>query len=773
MTTLKHILIALSAAILLVFAGCQTPEPDLSFPTISVQGTGAVSLEKAATSFPVLLMSNRPWKATSDVPWIAFDPDSGRGGTEAQTVTVTVLENTSYDRTATITFDCVYDSRSIAVSQTGTGRPEDFMIYFNDFDKAAATQSYGTSGTAWPYLDQFDGWKNELGVGIEGMTYAFSNVSARNNSNSNGTYSDYAGSGLNNLLFSTNGYIAVKNLSLGSFKNFKLTFGTEKYDANNKTALFDPAELPFYVSAGAQKWVPLTYEYKGTAAGRWNIAEAVFSVPEEVTTLSLYVTAKLSGAYRLDDLKLEVSEEAGTVLDFSQGTEIDTGGGQGGGGGDTPSGGSGSGTLSDPYNPAGAAAAVANLTWTSNTDYQKTEKVYVKGKISRIANNGTFGQSGTYGNASFYISADGTGNGEFYVFRTLYFGGEKYTSGIDIKIGDEVVVYGALMNYRGNTPETVAGECQMYSINGATSGDGGQGGGGGDTPSGGSGSGTLSDPYTPAGATAAVAGLTWTSNTDYQKTEKVYVKGKISRIANNGTFGQSGTYGNASFYISADGTGNGEFYVFRTLYFGGEKYTSGIDIKIGDEVVVYGALMNYRGNTPETVAGECQMYSINGATSGDGGSNPGGGDNPGGGVNPPTGDSVTWTIGAANQTWTAATDPTYGAGFSATENGLTIGYYKHKSSSTAVAAQSDHIRIYKGSHLSIKMEGKTITGVVITCKPQSGTSKYCWDMPVADGSTAKADESNLTVTWTGSASSFEADATNGQIRATAIQVFYK
>lgn len=253
MTTLKHILSALSAAILLVFAGCQTPEPDLSFPTISVQGTGAVSLEKAATSFPVLLMSNRPWKATSDVPWIAFDPDSGRGGTEAQTVTVTVLENTSYDRTATITFDCVYDSRSIAVSQTGTGRPEDFMIYFNDFDKAAATQSYGTSGTAWPYLDQFDGWKNELGVGIEGMTYAFSNVSARNNSNSNGTYSDYAGSGLNNLLFSTNGYIAVKNLSLGSFKNFKLTFGTEKYDANNKTALFDPAELPFYVSADAQK----------------------------------------------------------------------------------------------------------------------------------------------------------------------------------------------------------------------------------------------------------------------------------------------------------------------------------------------------------------------------------------------------------------------------------------------------------------------------------------------------------------------------------------
>ena len=124
----------------------------------------------------------------------------------------------------------------------------------------------------------------------------------------------------------------------------------------------------------------------------------------------------------------------------------------GGGGGDTPSGDFGSGTLADPYTPAGAANAVKDLTWTSNTEYQKTEKVYVKGKISRIANKGTFTEGGTYGNASFYISADGTENGEFYVFRTLYFNGEKYTSGTDIKVGDEVIIYGALMNYQGKTP---------------------------------------------------------------------------------------------------------------------------------------------------------------------------------------------------------------------------------------------------------------------------------------------------------------------------------
>ena len=41
----------------------------------------------------------------------------------------------------------------------------------------------------------------------------------------------------------------------------------------------------------------------------------------------------------------------------------------------------GTGTLEDPYNPAGAAAAVANLTWTDKDNYDKTEPVYIKGKI--------------------------------------------------------------------------------------------------------------------------------------------------------------------------------------------------------------------------------------------------------------------------------------------------------------------------------------------------------------------------------------------------------
>ena len=165
-----------------------------------------------------------------------------------------------------------------------------------------------------------------------------------------------------------------------------------------------------------------------------------------------------------------------------------------------------------------------------------------------------------------------------------------------------------MRDYKGNTPETVAGKAYLYSLNGDT---------GSDTPptpptppSGDpKGTGTLDDPYNPLGAVNAVKDLTWTSNDTYDTTAEVYVKGKISRIANKGTFTEGGTYGNASFYISEDGSQDGEFYCFRVLYLGNKKYESGqTDIKVGDEVVVYGQLMNYRNDTPETVSGKAYLY---------------------------------------------------------------------------------------------------------------------------------------------------------------------
>ena len=56
------------------------------------------------------------------------------------------------------------------------------------------------------------------------------------------------------------------------------------------------------------------------------------------------------------------------------------------------------------------------------------------------------------------------------VFRGKYLNNEKFTSEDQIKVGDEVIVYGQLMNYSG-IYELGTGNI-LYSINGQTSGIG-------------------------------------------------------------------------------------------------------------------------------------------------------------------------------------------------------------------------------------------------------------------------------------------------------------
>ena len=621
---------------------------------------------------------------SDEVPWIAVTPDHGVASDQPQSVTLTVLNNAGYNRNKRVKFSINYDYKTIDISQTGERGEEIIGTLENPLTVAGAVKyvknlgadvqsssgvyvkgkisriddnsnfaSSGTYGNATFYISDDGGTSSE-------QFYCYRVLYLGNKKWSSKTDTDVK-VGDDVIIY---GYVV--NYKGNTPETVQGTAFVYEHNGQNRgtggggggeegtPAGTGTAEDPYNVAAARAAVKDLTwtandnYEKTGTVYVKGKISRiadnGTFGQSGTFGNASFYINddgadgAELY-AYRilyLDNKKytsgtdIKVGDEVvicGELMNYrgntpetvSNSAYLYSLNGEGGGGG-THTGGEakGSGTLADPYNPLGAANAVKDLTWTSNTEYEKTGDVYVKGKISRIADKGTFTEGGTYGNASFYISEDGSQQDEFYCFRILYLNNEKYTSGTDIKVGDEVIVCGQLMNYKGNTPETVSGAAYLYSLNGSTGG----GGGGGETTGGGSG--TLEDPYTPAGAMAAVANLTWTSNTEYQKTEKVYVKGKISKIANKGTYTEGGTYGNASYYISVDGSQSNEFYVFRSLYYNGEKYTSGTDIKVGDDVVIYGALMNYKGNTPETVAGENWLYSLNGVTA-DGGGNGGGG----------------------------------------------------------------------------------------------------------------------------------------------------
>ena len=267
----------------------------------------------------------------------------------------------------------------------------------------------------------------------------------------------------------------------------------------------------------------------------------------------------------------------------------------GGGGQDGDyAGAAGSGTLADPYN----TTAILKLTTALAAGAESPEQYYFKGKIVSIGEE--FGTQ--YGNATFYISDDGTSTNQFYVFQALYLGNKKYSSGTNIKVGDEVVICGKTTNFKGNTPETVKGSAYVYSINGET--------GGGDQPAGeAKGTGTKDDPFNVAGAIAKCQQIGSNPSTD-----KYYVKGIAQKDAT-----ADASFNNITVDI-ADTDGGATFTCYQVAGTDGKPLPSGFAIKKGDEVVVYGPIYNYKGNTPET-EGKSAAYivTVNGKATGDGG----------------------------------------------------------------------------------------------------------------------------------------------------------
>ena len=255
----------------------------------------------------------------------------------------------------------------------------------------------------------------------------------------------------------------------------------------------------------------------------------------------------------------------------------------------------GDGTVENPYSVASALYLI--------TEGKITEdNVYVEGIISKIDEIDT----GTYGNATYYISDDGTTTNQLEVFHGFFLNKDKFKSGTEIKVGDKVIVYGQLVYYNQRTPEFTQGN-YIYSLNG-------QAGGGGKTGEA-KGTGTKDDPFNVAAGIAKCQQIGTTPSAD-----KYYVKGIAQEDAT-----ADASYNNITFDI-ADTEGGAKFKCFQVKGTDGKPLPSGFTIKKGDEVVVYGPIYNYKGNTPET-AGQSAAYivTVNGKATGEGG---GGGNTP-------------------------------------------------------------------------------------------------------------------------------------------------
>ena len=249
----------------------------------------------------------------------------------------------------------------------------------------------------------------------------------------------------------------------------------------------------------------------------------------------------------------------------------------------------GNGTVENPYN---VASALYLITEGKTTD----EAVAVEGIISQIDEIDT----GSFGNATYYISDDGTTAKQLQVYRGYYLNGDRFKDKAAIKVGDKVIVSGQLTYHNQKTPEFAQGS-SIYSLNGQ---------GGGSQPAGeAKGTGTKDDPFNVAGAIAKCQQIG--SN---PSTEKYYVKG----TAVDGATADD-SFNNITFDI-ADTEGGAKFKCYQVKGTDGKPLPAGYAIKKGDEVVVYGPMYNYKGNTPET-EGKSAAYivTVNGKATGEGG----------------------------------------------------------------------------------------------------------------------------------------------------------
>ena len=323
------------AALAFAATACDDKKEDLGAPSVEVEKS-EISFEKTGGTETVQVTATRDWKATTEQDWISIGPREGKGSSKAVTVEIKVMENSGLDREGSVKFDIGLDSKTLTVKQKGTGSVADMTVYKNDFDKERAVKSDNVWKT---YLDSFEGWRNETGTGISSVTYASSGVSARTNDkyNSSSSSSDYQGSGMNYLWFGKEPYFEVKNITLPASTNYTLSFGAERNEYKDKDKDKEPDntfkhdEFKVYVSKDGSKWVQIEYSFPaGDKNKRWDLASSTFTVPDGTSALYLYFMSTKASVYCFDDLTLSISEKAGTVIDFSKGVDLGTGGGGGG-----------------------------------------------------------------------------------------------------------------------------------------------------------------------------------------------------------------------------------------------------------------------------------------------------------------------------------------------------------------------------------------------------------------------------------------------------------
>lgn len=241
--------------------------------------------------------------------------------------------------------------------------------------------------------------------------------------------------------------IEVENAPAGSF--VKVLFEIPKQTDNGKVMALTKIAINYTEVAGDKKPAGISYSASSVEVNANDLDKFEAPVLNNPNNLDLTYTSS-------DENVAEVSTEGVVTLTGDEGEAVITAEFAGD---DTYRAGKASYTIvvknvpvnesteANPYTVAKALELAKSL--DSSTGIEDT---YIKGYIIEIKEVST-----SFGNATYTIADAADATEGLTVFRGYYLNGDKFTAADQIKVGAEVVVFGKLINYQGNTPELAQG----------------------------------------------------------------------------------------------------------------------------------------------------------------------------------------------------------------------------------------------------------------------------------------------------------------------------
>lgn len=568
----KHILAMLAAAASML-TGCND---EFEISTLDGFDCSATyfTLPSAASSTSVSFVADQSWTVQLEgdfAKWASVSPESGAAGSSS--ITLSAIENTSAKRSGDVKI-VLADGRVqiLTLAQDGgEPGPSSCAEVLNGEDG----KTYKVTGTITSIVNtHYGNWYINDGTG---EVYVYGTCDKKGNTNTSSTSYD----NLNDPSFNDAWELSVGDVVTitGPRKDYSGTI--EMVDVTIisivKSLMTIVDESYSFPRQGGTAEVKVAYKGNGLSVvpqADW-ISLGDINVTKDTTFVTLKI-AENTGDPRTGTVDFETSIPGQTTKKSVTISEAGV-----------------SGTLATPFSVAQAIEFCKTL-----SDQEITaDQFYIKGKVSRIANNGAFGAQ--YGNGTFWISDDGVFHGtddknadkavDFEVYRGLWLGNQKWVDGnYQLQVGDEVIICGNVTLY-GGLAETASGKAYIYSINGVSDNMTGEG--------------TAEKPFNVPAAISVCNKLKANSTEDY------YVEGIVSKVVE----AFSGQFGNGTFWLSVDGQYNNDlmkdFEAYRVIWKDNQKWADGDDqVAVGDKVVLCGTLAYYKG-TSETSQGKAYVYS--------------------------------------------------------------------------------------------------------------------------------------------------------------------